>query len=307
MNSNEWALIIFTILGQMSVGAFLILGIVRLYATHKAGAAEADRLSDRALIAIILTMGLGLLASIFHLGNPINAPRAITNLATSWLSREIFFGVGFGLLGAVYAIMQWFKLGTAQVRNVIAWLAGLVGIVLVFCMARAYMLPTQPAWNSLATPISFYATSLLLGSLALGAAFFINYTINLRRQPDCADCQTGLLRDVLSGISILAIVMLGVEFVVTPIYIASMASQGGAGLSSVRLMGSTFRATYVIRLVLAFLGAGIFGVFIFQTAKQDGQIQRLGTLAISAFALVLVAEVLGRYLFYATRVAIGIF
>ncbi len=307
MNTKEWALIIFTILAQMSVGAFLVLGVVHLYVTRKAGEAEADRMSDRALLAIIVTLGLGLLASLFHLGNPLSSPRAITNIATSWLSREILFGVGYGVLGFAFAALQWFKISSFKVRNIVAWLAALVGVGLIYCMSRAYMLPTQPAWDSLATPISFYTTALLLGSLALGAAFFANYTIIQRRQPDCADCQLGLLRDILGKLPVLAIVMLGVDFVVIPVYVATLAMGGGAGLSSVNLLVGTFSVSFILRLVLAFLGAGVFGLFLLQSAKQGEKASKLGWLAVSAFVLVLGSELIGRVLFYATHVGVGKF
>lgn len=307
METQQWALIIFSIFGQMSVGAFLVLGVVRLYVTRKTDEVEADRMSDRAVLAIIVTLGLGLLASLFHLGNPLNSPRAITNIATSWLSREIAFGVGFGVVGVIFAAMQWFKWGSNKVRLLVAGLAAVVGIGLIYCMSRAYMLSSQPAWNSLATPVSFYTTALLLGSLALGVAFFVNYTIILRKNPDCADCQIELLRDVLGKLSVLAIAMLGVEFVVIPLYLASLAAQGGAALSTVNLMIGPFSATLVLRLVLAFLGAGVFGAFMFQSARQGAHANRLGALACSAFVLVFTAEVLGRILFYSTRVGIGPF
>src|SRR5689334_6577738 len=112
MSGREWALIAFTILAQMSVGAFVMLGVVHFFAVRKGGVLEADRLSDRALLAIGPTLAFGLIGSLFHLGSPLNAPRAITNFATSWLSREITFGVVFAVLGAVFAFMQWRKLGS---------------------------------------------------------------------------------------------------------------------------------------------------------------------------------------------------
>ena len=71
MNTQDWALILFTILTEMSVGAFLVLGIVHYFVAKKAGVEEADRMSDRILIAIIVTLGLGMLASLLHLGNPL--------------------------------------------------------------------------------------------------------------------------------------------------------------------------------------------------------------------------------------------
>ena len=121
MNARDWALITFTILTQMSVGSFLVLGIVHYYANRKAGMKEADRLSDYALLAIVVVFGLALVASLLHLGNPLNAPRAVTHLATSWLSREILSGVIFAVLAVVFALMQWRKIASFAVRNVIAW------------------------------------------------------------------------------------------------------------------------------------------------------------------------------------------
>ena len=44
MNMREWALIAFTILAQMSVGSFIILGVVHFFAARKSGDVEADRL-----------------------------------------------------------------------------------------------------------------------------------------------------------------------------------------------------------------------------------------------------------------------
>ena len=90
MNTHDWALVAFTIMAQMSVGSFVVLGIVHFFAARRAGPAEADRLSDRALLIIGPVMVLGMLASFFHLGNPINAYNAIGNIGSSWLSREIF-------------------------------------------------------------------------------------------------------------------------------------------------------------------------------------------------------------------------
>ena len=63
MQTAEWALVIYTILIQMAVGAFLILGAMHVLAYRKAGAEEADRLSDRALYAIGPVVVIGVLAS----------------------------------------------------------------------------------------------------------------------------------------------------------------------------------------------------------------------------------------------------
>jgi anaerobic dimethyl sulfoxide reductase subunit C len=61
-----------------------------------------------------------------------------------------------------------------------------------------------------------------------------------------------------------------------------------------------------IRLVLVFLGAGVFGLFLYRTALSAGREKMIANLIYSAFALVLVAEVIGRFIFYASHVQIGL-
>jgi anaerobic dimethyl sulfoxide reductase subunit C (anchor subunit) len=304
MNVREWALITFSILAQLSVGSFLVLGVVHYFAVRKSGAEEADRLSDRALLAIWLTLLLGMGASLLHLGNPLNAYRAIANLGTSWLSREIFSGVCFAGLGGLFALMQWRKLGSFALRNLVALAAAAVGLVLVYSMAMVYMLPAEPGWNVYTTPLSFFATTFLLGVLAMGAAFVANYAYVQRKTPGCADAQCILLRDALKWIAVASIVLLGAEFVILPLNLALLA--GGAGAAAVPLLVGPFSVVFGLRLALVFLGAGVLGVFLFQAALNPGKEHALANLAYAAFALVLVGEVLGRFLFYATQVRIAL-
>jgi anaerobic dimethyl sulfoxide reductase subunit C len=306
MNVHDWSLIAFTILAQMSVGAFVILGIVHAVALRQAGEAEASRLSNRALLAIGPVLILGMLASFFHLGNPVNAYLAMANLGSSWLSLEIFFGVIFVILGGIFAIMQWRNMASFAVRNVIAWLAALVGLGLVYAMARVYMLEAQPAWNTPVTLISFYTTTFLLGGLAIGAAFVANYTI-LRNKADVnLEVQAQLLRDSLRWIAMLSIVLLGVVLVVMPLYVASLSAGGPVAQASANLLVEEYGFLFGLRLALVFIGAGLFALFLYRNAMTPGREQLLGNLAYAAFALVFVAEVMGRYLFYATIMAVGI-
>jgi len=307
MGTREWALIIFTILAQMAVGSFLVLGFVHFFATRKAGPEEADRLSDRALLAIGLVLILGMFASLFHLGNPLNAYKAVTNVGTSWLSREILAGVLFAGLGGLFAIMQWRKIGSFALRNVLAWITAVIGLALVYSMSQVYMLPMQPAWNTWATPITFFVTTFLLGSLAIGAAFVANY-VYLKRKGDAnLDVQLGLLRSSFRWIALASIVLLGIELIVTPLYIGNLAVETNvAAMESVRLMIVEMGFLLALRLVFVFIGVSLFGVFLYQNAFGEDKTNLISAVAFGAFALVLVAEVIGRYMFYATQVRIGI-
>ena len=87
MQANEWSLIIFTTVMQMAVGSFVILGGVHFFATRRYDAKAADALSDRALLAIGPVVVLALLVTFTPLGNPLYAPRAVSNFGSSWLSR----------------------------------------------------------------------------------------------------------------------------------------------------------------------------------------------------------------------------
>jgi anaerobic dimethyl sulfoxide reductase subunit C (anchor subunit) len=304
MNVREWALITFSIIAQMSVGSFLVLGIVHFFAARKAGEEQASQLSDRALLAIGPVLVLGLLASLLHLGNPLNAYRAISNLGTSWLSREIFSGVVFAGLGGLFAIMQWRKIASFQVRNLVALAAGAVGLVLVYSMSMVYMLPAEPGWNVATTPFSFFTTTFLLGVLAMGAAFVANYAYIQRKNSAELETQLALLHSAMKWIAIASIVLLGAEFIILPVNIALLA--GGAGAAAVPMLVGSYGVVFSLRLVLVFLGAGVLGVFLFQAALNPGREQALANLAYGAFALVLVGEVLGRFLFYVTQIRIAL-
>jgi anaerobic dimethyl sulfoxide reductase subunit C (anchor subunit) len=307
MDVREWALIAFTILTQMSVGAFVVLGVVHFFALQRAGQEQADRLSDRALLAIGPVIVLALVVSLFHLGNPLNAYRAVANLDTSWLSREILASVLFTAVGGLFAFMQWRKLASFGVRSVVAGIAALIGLFQVYSMAMVYQLPTQPAWNTLATPITFFATALLLGVLAIGAAFVANYAYVQRTNPGCAEAQCQLLRGSLRWFAVASVVLLGVELVAAPLQVAYLASAPeAAARASAELMFGEYGLLFGLRLALVFVGAGILGLFLYRSALTAGREASMGSLAYAAFALVLVAEVIGRFVFYAAHVKIGL-
>ena len=306
MRVSEWALVAFTILSQMSVGTFVVLGIVHTLARRKYGAKVADMLSDRALLAIGPVIILAFIASLFHLGNPFTAYRAVANLGTSWLSREILAGVLFAITGGIFAIMQWRKIGSETLRTVIAWIAALIGLFFVFAMSNVYMLETVPTWNTVFTPLSFFTTTFLLGTLAVAAAYVASYAYEARRKPDDVEDQSEHLRWSLRGLAVASVVLLGVVFVIVPTNLAYQYTGPLAGILSIRNTVTEYGAVFLIRLVLVFLGAGLLAVALIRNTLSAGRESALSTLAYSAFALVLISEIMGRFLFYASFVRIGL-
>jgi len=66
-------------------------------------------------------------------------------------------------------VLRWSGAGSPALRTRVAILAGACGLALVYAMARVYRLRTVPAWDSALTTLSFFATTVLLGSLGVGA------------------------------------------------------------------------------------------------------------------------------------------
>ncbi|MCA9888732.1 MAG: dimethyl sulfoxide reductase anchor subunit [Anaerolineae bacterium] len=308
MQANEWSLIIFTTVMQMAVGSFVILGGVHFFATRRYGDQAADALSDRALLAIGPVVILAMLVTFLHLGNPLNAPQAISNLGSSWLSREVALAVVFTIGGAIFALMQWRKISTLTVRSTVGLVVAAIGLLLVWAMAQVYLLPTVPAWNSPATIVTFFITTLLLGSLAVGSAFVITYQyLRSKGTLPNTDTQFDILSTTLRWIVLISLVLLGIQFVVIPLYLANLAEQGSeAALASISLILDEGGALFALRLILLFVGAGIFSIFMYRTATSENRTHITGYLAFSAFAFVLISEILGRFLFYESMMRIGL-
>ena len=242
-----------------------------------------------------------------NLGNVINVVR---NVGSSWLSREIVLGIAFAGLGFVFAAMQWFKWGSAVLRQIVAGITAVVGLALVLAMSMIYTtLDAVPAWSTWATPVQFFTTTLLLGSLAVGAALM--GTMMWRRQrgdgsqsvsaTDTEDLR--IIAAALRGIAVVAIVMLGVVFIVTPLHLAALSQGDAAAVASAEVFSG---AWFITRLLLVFLGAGLLGLFVFRFARTDQSDPKpLAVVATLAFGLVFVGEFMGRSLFYDQMMRIG--
>ena len=306
MNIQELPLILFTILAQMSIGSFAILGFLYFLSAKKTDVKVLDRQTDLALLAIFPVLGLALLASLFHLGNPFNAYYAVTNLGTSWLSREILSGVAFALVGGLFALLQWRKVGSFQVRNVLAWIAAIIGVGMVYIMFNVYALPAQPAWNTVFNLVGFYATTFSLGSIAVGAALVAAYIYLQKKNAEETKQLEGVLRQSLKWIAGISIAMLGVQFLVIPLNLAILSSEGGAASVSAGMYYGQYAGLFSLRLVLAFLGAGVLASFIYRAAESSTGEKVLPSLVYLALVVVLASELIGRFLFYVAKVRVGL-
>ncbi|RIK86376.1 MAG: molybdopterin oxidoreductase [Planctomycetota bacterium] len=168
----HWPLVIMLVLTQLSVGAFVAGWIADLWT------ADVQEHALRPLYAAsALAFGLlALAASLFHLGRPQYAYRAVLGIKHSWLSREIVaFGL-FALLAVAYAAAVAAAQETAWLGSLAGRLARwteplrlgvtVFGAVGVACSAMIYIVTRRECWSGLRVALRFVLTAAILGVAA---------------------------------------------------------------------------------------------------------------------------------------------
>ncbi len=148
--TREWPLVVFTTALQCACGLALAAA-VREWRGESAALLE---------LAIFPVVAVGLIASLFHLGRPTSAWRALSNVHRSRLSREIIVTSAFALAALAYGVLT--------SGPVVAAVTAVIGIAAVWSSARIYALPAQPFWDSAWVPVSFVATTALIAALLAG-------------------------------------------------------------------------------------------------------------------------------------------
>lgn len=153
---SEVPLICFTTLSPAAVGA---------------GAFALPLGGGWALAAVVVLMvTAGMLASVAHLARPLRAPRSLAHLGGSWLSREILVVSAFWALAVLWLVCELggFPWSTAARGFHVA--AVVVGVVLLWVIAKAYRVHGQPAWDGSDTFWELAAGALGSGGAVAAAA-----------------------------------------------------------------------------------------------------------------------------------------
>ena len=105
----------------------------------------------------------GLLASALHMGYPLNAFNALRHVSSSRLSREIIFASLYLAALGLATLLMFVKSGWKPLLVV----AGLVGLVDVFCMAQIYMHASVVTWQHVNTLVLFIGSVGIIGSACM--------------------------------------------------------------------------------------------------------------------------------------------
>ena len=283
--AEEWPLMTFTLLSQLAVGTFIILMIV------KASLGNQDSQVSKALSFGFTAVGpvtlLALIFSIFHLGDPLGAPRSILNLGSSWLSREILTAGGFFVLWFAF----WWLSRKGKESSALGWITALVGLAAIFSMSHIYSSSIRPAWDNTNTYIAFFGATLAMGVLGAVSAIVCGM-----KGSTFSTTVTKTLKS-MSYIGTAAVVL---PLVYLPIFISGLNAGGATAEASAQILTGSMS-------MLA--GRGIFSVLgvallIYALNKGGAKTKALSASTIYlALVLVLVGEFMGRYLFYASGVS----
>ena len=307
MNLREWALPVYTVLMQLAIGALFSLWVIRALNSSKYAKEQMERITRVPVLIIFFTIVLAMTGSHFHLSRPYLSFLAIRNFRHSWLSREIAFTVIVFICTLLLLLLLWLRKGSYRLKLGLGWGAILAGIATIYCMASIYLLPTQVSWNSTATIFSYYAVTLLLGTTSLIVILLMDLRFSAGQKPADLDARIQIIRRSIVWLTGVATLAAAVVLLLGSYQIELLrSSKLPSAQASLHLILDLYRPLLVMRVGLTVLGiAWLIGMVGYFLRTQRSFINLLGPIYIACI-MVLVGEILERFLFYASHVRIGI-
>lgn len=306
MNVREWALPVYTILMQLAVGALFVLWSIRAFARRKMNSNEMDRIIQNPLLIISFTILTAMIGAHFHLSRPFHSFLAVLNFQSSWLSREIVFTFFFSLTTFVLWFLIQHENANQKLLTSIGWVSVLWGGIVVYCMARIYLLPTQIAWNSSLVIISFYVTTLLLGGGTIMCLMVLDLKFAELQGADDVNLRIQVFKYYFAGLALFAFILVIVNFVVTSAQINVLQQGDITARTSLSLLFDFYLPLFIIRMLLLPSSCLVLGHTAYRMYKMGHTPQNLLSPVYLSCLLILIGEIVGRFLFYATHIRVGI-
>lgn len=290
MHNNDWSLILFTLLAQLSVGVLIFLAFLFFTNNQQFNGLQSVNVFKSPLLIALLAIAIATFISFFHLGHPAHAFHSVNNLGSSWLSREI---LGIGLFGV--GVLVVFLMFLFKSQNQLIFSLGLIytaisGLTLVYFMSRIYMVPTIPAWHTWFTPFHFFMSALILGGMVLSGYLF--------SQPEAHS----LIKWLLRFVALILILQLIAAF----LYKTHLVKMEHTGIDHPDFEAGVYHSLYLVRLFIIFI-AVLFTAYL-SLRVNSIQVNYSAFFRFYAFVffLIIVEEVIGRFMFYAGYYRIGV-
>ena len=292
LRTREDPLVIFTLVSQAVIGAFITLFAGPLLGLETLSKSAHPAALPLLLFALIGVQTLALVMSTLHLGRPHRFYRAFNNLRYSPVSREVagiavfynFLGA-YTLLSGLPMLFTWLPAGlAAALVQLCGWGAVIAGIAALYFMHSIYRIPARPFWNHWQVLTSFYGNMLTLGPLIIVLTYIAMQT--LQGQPWTSSTST-FAWIILAGLLLEAT---GLYF-----HARDLRRGGGEGMASHYEQCTKFGNTYLLRNT----GIGLSMLMLLLTGLLNLQ-GSAGLLMWAATATMITGTALiGRALFYA--------
>ena len=153
----EWPLILFTTLLQLACGLSMATTLLQ----QKEAANQKVRMAGMAIFPLIAG---GMLIAMLHLGSPMNGVYGLSNIGSSWLSRENLMGAVFAGSAFLYGYLWWKE--EEKYRFLLGVATSLLGFCAIIASVMVYMIPAKVIWNSGWVWLSFVASAILFGAVS---------------------------------------------------------------------------------------------------------------------------------------------
>lgn len=218
---------------------------------------------------IFLCAVLSMACSTAHLGDPAGGWRALLGLDHSWLSREI---LGINTFCGMVVLYFFFSARNAALHRFCGILGSVAGLLSILSTSLVYTLPSRPAWDS-PFPLLFF----LLTTFAAGPAL-LQFLLLQKKQA----VQFPLVRII--SLVLLAGVVISIAYAV---------------VQADHLMLPT--GWLVLRMIVGLL------LPLFLLRKISVPSAAAHRLSLLAFLLIVLGELLGHQLFYASVLPFPLF
>lgn len=286
INTHDLPLVIYTLLQQISIGCFILLGIFILFSKDRM---LSTTISKR-FFFIIALMLIGLIASTFHLGTPLRGINAFNRLGKAWLSNEVFItGLFIGSAG-IFWLIAMFSYYSSGLRRLFLILTMFLGLALLGSMSMLYMIETVPSWDSWYTPASFILSCLIGGSL------FGQLMLLRLKTP-------AYLPNILNFIGIIALFLSVITFLLQ----VNLWQITESAITNALMQVNDYKMYIHVYLSISSMIFIVWlGIYMCASNSNSNSIKIKPTMLFIIIVLVFTAQVISRALFYAVHMSVGL-
>ena len=292
LSTRENPLVVFTLISQAVIGAFLTLFLGPLFGLETLSMSQHPVILPLTLFGLIGIQTLALVLSTLHLGKPHRFYRAFNNLRYSPVSREVagiavfynFLGA-YTLLTALPMLFNWLPVGLVSGLIVFCgWGAVISGMAALYFMHSIYRIEARPFWNHWQVLTSFFGNMLVLGPLLVALTYALIQLYN--------GLPWATTVSQLAGIMLIGLLL---ESVGLYYHARDLQAGSGEGQAAHFEQTTTFGNTYLARN--AGLGLSMAVLLMITTTSPAGISGLL--LWLAAAAVIGFTAIVGRALFYA--------